>query len=138
MSLNLNKAIIAGRLTADPELKTTQSGINVTTVTVAVNRKTTAGEPQKADFLTVIAWRGAADFICKYFSKGSAICVTGNIQTRNWEDKNGGKHTAVEIVADGVDFVESKATANNAQTSLTASENKANFEEISSDDDLPF
>ena len=139
MSLNLNKTIIAGRLTADPELKTTPNGISVTSITVAVNRKTAAGAPQKADFFNVIAWRTTAEFICKYFKKGASIFAVGHMEQRAYETKQNQKVTVWELMVDEVDFVESKAAnAATEQTPSVVSENAANFEEISSDDDLPF
>ncbi len=94
-NLNLNKVILGGRLTADPELKQTASGTPVTAFSVAVSRKYAAkaenGTPTQptADFINCVAWRNTAEFISKYFQKGSMIAVTGSIQTRNYEDKNG-------------------------------------------------
>ena len=104
--MNLNKAIIAGRLTADPELKTTPSGLSVTSFTVAVNRR--FGKEKQTDFINCVAWRSTAEFITKYFSKGNSICVCGSIQTRNYTDKNGNKRTAVEVVAEEATFCEGK------------------------------
>ena len=97
----LNCAVIMGRLVADPELRTTPNGISVTSFCVAVDRSfVKAGEERKADFINVVAWRQTADFVTRYFHKGSMIAVQGSIQTRSYEDKNGNKRTAVEIVAD--------------------------------------
>ena len=109
-NFNLNKVIIGGRLTDTPVLKTTPSGIPVTTFTVAVNRRFggKSGEESRADFFTVTAWRATAEFICKYFRKASSICVVGSIQTRTWTDNNGQKHYATEIVADEAHFVDAK------------------------------
>lgn len=101
----LNSVIIMGRLTATPELKTTSSGLPVTSFTVAVDRRfQKQGEEKQTDFLNVVAWRQTADFVCKYFNKGSMIAVQGELQTRNYEDKNGNKRVATEIVADNVSF----------------------------------
>ena len=101
----LNCAVIMGRLVADPELRTTPNGISVTSFCVAVDRSfVKAGEERKADFINVVAWRQTADFVTRYFHKGSMIAVQGSIQTRSYEDKNGNKRTAVEIVADNVSF----------------------------------
>ena len=102
--------ILGGRLTADPELKTTPSGIPVTTFTVAVNRRFGGknGEESQADFFNVTAWRQTAEFITKFFRKASSICVVGSIQTRTWMDQNGQKRFATEIVADEVYFVDAK------------------------------
>lgn len=106
----LNCAVIMGRLVADPELRTTPNGISVTSFCVAVDRSfVKAGEERKADFINVVAWRQTADFITRYFHKGSMIAVQGSIQTRSYEDKNGNKRTAVEIVADNVSFCGSKS-----------------------------
>jgi single-strand DNA-binding protein len=110
----LNTAIIMGRLTADPELRTTQSGISVTSFTVAVDRAYKSGDERQTDFINVVAWRGTADFVSRYFSKGQMIAVQGSIQTRSYEDKNGNKRTAVEIVADNVSFCGSKNEGGNA------------------------
>lgn len=106
----LNCAIIMGRLTADPELRTTASGLSVTSFSVAVDRRfQRQGEDKQTDFINVVAWRQTAEFVSRYFHKGSMIAVQGSIQTRNYEDKNGNKRTAVEIVADNVSFCGSKA-----------------------------
>ena len=101
----LNCAIIMGRLTADPELRTTGNGTSVTSFSVAVDRSfVRAGEQRQTDFINVVAWRQTAEFVTRYFHKGSMIAVQGSIQTRNYEDKNGNKRTAVEIVANNVSF----------------------------------
>lgn len=109
-NFNFNHIILGGRLTADPELKTTPSGIAVTTFTVAVNRRFggKSGEKSQADFFNVTAWRQTAEFITKFFRKASSICVVGSIQTRTWTDQNGQKRYATEIVADEVYFVDAK------------------------------
>lgn len=108
-NLNYNKVIIGGRLTSKPELKTTQSGLSVTTFTVAVNRKTKSGEQPQADFFNVTAWRQTAETVTKYFDKGSSILVTGSLQTRSYTDKENQKRNVTEIVADEVHFVDSRA-----------------------------
>ena len=102
----LNTVVIMGRLTADPELKTTQIGVSVCSFTLAVDRY--SKEERKTDWVDVVAWRQTAEFICKYFTKGSMIAVTGSIQTRNWEDKQGNKRKAVEVVAREVSFCGTK------------------------------
>lgn len=141
----INCAVIMGRLTADPELRTTSSGISVTSFTVAVDRSyVRAGEERQADFINVTAWRQTADFVTRYFRKGSMIAVQGSIQTRSYEDKNGNKRVAVEIVADNVSFCGSRNSDNNAQNRFEApvqnapsyqSENTDAFSQISSSDD---
>lgn len=108
-SFNFNKVILGGRIARDPELKTTQSGLSVTQFSIAVNRKSTKDQqaPQ-ADFFNVTAWRNTAEFITKFFRKGSSICITGSLQTRSYTDKNGAKREVTEVVADEAYFVDSK------------------------------
>lgn len=114
-----NKAILIGRLTAEPESKTTASGTTVINFTVATDRsyKSEDGE-RKADFLNCTAWRQQAEFICKYFRKGDPIGIEGSIQTRNYEDKDGNKRTAVEIQTDNVFFVGGKGKGAAAPTDI--------------------
>ena len=108
-SFNFNKVILGGRIARDPELKTTQSGLSVTQFSIAVNRKSTKEQqaPQ-ADFINVTAWRNTAEFITKFFRKGSSICIVGSIQTRSFTDKTGSKREVAEVVADEAYFVDSK------------------------------
>ncbi len=135
-NFNLNKVILGGRVTADIELKQTQSGVSTTTFTIAVNRKGAKEGEQQADFITVKAWRNTAEFISRYFKKGNSICVVGAIQTRNWTDQQGVKHYATEVLADEAYFVDGKGEG---QATPTLEPVKApNFEEIQDDDDLPF
>lgn len=150
----LNKAILMGRLTTDPEHKQTASGVSVVSFSIAVDRNfSNADGSRQTDFINIVAWRSTADFICKYFSKGRMIVVEGAIQTRNYEDKNGNKRTAFEVVADQVYFGDSKSSgtaqaANPFPTpSRTVSEpsvgtgfSVGEFEDIGDDDDsgLPF
>ena len=96
----INTAVIMGRLCAEPELKVTGNGVQITSFTVAVDRH---GKGQ-ADFIDVVAWRQTAEFICKYFRKGSMIAIQAHIQTRMYEDKKGNKRKAVELIADNVSF----------------------------------
>ncbi len=109
----LNVAVIMGRLTAAPELRTTPNGVSVTSFSVAVERaySSRSGGERQTDFINVVAWRGTAEFICKYFQKGQMIAIDGSIQTRNYEDKQGNKRTAVEIVANNANFCGSKREA---------------------------
>lgn len=105
----LNTVAIMGRLTADPELKTTQGGVSVTSFTLAVDRNYVPhGQDRQADFINVVAWRSSAEFVCKHFTKGQMMAVSGQIQTRNYEDKQGNKRTAFEIVAKEISFCGSK------------------------------
>lgn len=108
-AFNFNKTIIGGRLTADPELKTTPSGISVTTFTVAVNRKPGKDGESKADFFTCVAWRQTAEFITRFFRKASSICIVGSLQNRSWEAQDGSKRTVTEIQVDDAYFVDSKS-----------------------------
>ena len=107
-----NLVVLTGRLTADPELKTTPNGISVCTFGIAVDRAYKKGEEKQTDFLNVVCWRSTAEFVSKYFSKGNLIGIEGSIQTRKFTDKNGNNRTAFEIVANNVHFVESKKTSN--------------------------
>ena len=153
-ALNLNKVVLAGRITADPELKQTPSGVSVLRFTLAVNRRFTKNNEQgeqQTDFITMVAWRQTAEFISKYFRKGSAICVTGSIQTRSWQDNQGQKRYATDVIVDEAMFVDSRSEGGNAQgnsyipeaynaaPSYSSNAGAApNFEELNTDDDLPF
>lgn len=138
-----NLVVLTGRLTADPELKYTPNNIPVTSFSIAVSRRYKAGEETQADFINIVAWQKTAEFVTKYFSKGSMIGIEGSIQTRRYTDKEGKNRTVFEVVANNVQFVESKreggAAVNEAPASFSnASPNE--FVEIDngSDDDLPF
>lgn len=139
-----NLVVLTGRLTADPELKTTQSGISVTSFSVAVNRPYRTGEEQQTDFINVVAWRKTAEFIAKYFKKGNMIGVEGSIQTRKYTDKNGNNRTAFEVVVNNAQFVESKrdsaASQGGEQPASFSNAGADDFSDLSdvSDDDLPF
>ena len=106
----LNKAIIMGRLVADPELRHTPNNVSVVSFTIACNRNfASKGAERQTDFIDIVAWRQTAEFVSRYFHKGSMIAVEGMIQTRTYEDKYGNKRKAVEVVADHVHFAESKS-----------------------------
>lgn len=106
----LNIVAIVGRLTADPELRTTTSGVSTCSFTVAVDRNfVRQGEERKADFISVVAWRQTAEFVCKYFKKGSWIAVDGSLQTRTYDDKNGTKHYVTEVSAANISFAGNKS-----------------------------
>lgn len=149
-NLNLNKVVLCGRLTADPELKQTQNGIAVVSFTLAVNRRFTRGADgqnnSQADFISCVAWRQTAEFISRYFKKGSSLCVTGSIQTRTWNDNTGAKRYATEVVVDEAMFVDSRSDNASASyvpdaygsPSFSSGAETPNFEEIKTDDDLPF
>ena len=105
----LNVVALMGRLVADPELRHTPSGVATCTFRIAVDRNfVRQGEERKADFIDIVAWRQSAEFVCRYFRKGNLIAVNGSLQTRNYEDKNGNRRTAYEVVADNIHFAESK------------------------------
>ena len=125
-NFNLNKVILGGRLTANPELRQTPSGVMVLTFGIAVNRNYRSrnedgsmGQPQ-ADFINCVAWRERAEFISKYFHKGSSICVIGSIQTRTYNDQQGNKRYATDVVVDDTYFVDSKSENLGSQPSAQA------------------
>ncbi len=142
-----NRVIMIGNLVADPELKTTPSGVSVIRFSIAVNRRfTRSGEQAQTDFFNVVAWRQTAEFVSRFFTKGKPILVSGQLQNSNWTDNNGVKHYSVEIVADEVSFVERKSeggspmqsmSQNNVPTYGTPSADSG-FEDLSADDELPF
>ena len=121
-----NKVIMIGRLVADPELRTTQNGVNVASFRVAVNRPR---DKEKSDFFNVVAWRQNAEFITRYFSKGKLIGIEGSLQTRDYTDKEGNRRTAFEIQAERAFFTESKGGTPSGSNEFTA---------VDIDDDLPF
>lgn len=130
----LNIVAIMGRLVADPELRTTAGGVNMARFRIACDRSfARQGEQRQTDFLDVVAWRNTADFVCKYFSKGSLIALQGRLQTRQYQDKNGNNRTAVEIVAEQVSF-----TGEKAQSAPAAPDPDDDFREVDDDGDLPF
>ena len=148
-NFNFNKVILGGRLTADPELKTTTNGTAVTSFSIAINRYAKAGEQPQADFINCVAWRQQAEFISRYFRKGSCICVVGSLQVRSWTDQQGQKRYTTGVVVSEANFVDSKGegpavgggsyTPDTYQTPSFASDAGApKFEEMSNDDDLPF
>lgn len=141
----MNSCVLTGRLVADPELRTTPSGLSVCRFRIAVDRPfQKSGEDRKADFIDVVAWRSNADFVTKYFRKGSMIAVQGSLQTNNYEDKNGNKRTSYEIVADRTEFCGSKAesgtgsSSGNAAPAAYSNSTADDFSSVVDDDDLPF
>lgn len=146
----INNVVLMGRLTAVPELKTTQSGISTVRFSVAVERRyNKQGEERQTDFIDCVAWRQTAEFVSKYFNKGSMIAVVGSIQTRNYEDKNGNKRKAVEVQVDNVSFCGSKSETGTGGGNpnldvlkdkveqFNAPQNDSSYTDIP-DDDLPF
>lgn len=152
----MNNVILIGRLVADPELRTTQSGLEVTTFRVAVDRPYSKDAEKKADFIDVVAWRKTAAFVCQYFSKGKPIVINGSLQTRSYEAKDGSKRFVTEVLAENVEFAPSSKNNGNtgaqtySQSSYTAptaaapspegfvESNTDKPLEINLDDDLPF
>ncbi len=156
----LNVVAIMGRLVADPELRTTQQGTNVCTFRIACERSyTPKGQQRQADFVDIVAWGKTAEFICKFFKKGSMIAIDGSIQTRHYQGKDGSNRTAVEVVANNISFAGAKAADKPAardfdrQTQNYTHEAKSaqsapqpdytqgsmdNFAVINDNDDLPF
>ena len=152
---DLNKVILMGHMTADPELKQTTSGTSVCSFSIAVNRRFAKADQgqQNVDFINIVTWRQSAEFVCRYFKKGNPILVCGQLQTRTWTDNQGQKRYATEVVADEVSFGAPAASqGGNAETrsqgqSYTPqaygapafnSAESANFEEIPGDESLPF
>ena len=113
----INRVILMGRLVADPELKTTNTGISVTSFRIAVDRSyVKQGEQRQADFFEIVAWRGTAEFVCRNFAKGSLIAIDGVLQSRQYQTKDGQNRTAIEVVADNVSFTGERRDNNNSQT----------------------
>lgn len=155
----LNVVAIMGRLVADPELRTTQQGTNVCTFRIACERSyTQKGQQRQADFVDIVAWGKTAEFICKFFQKGSMIAVDGSLQTRHYQGKDGSNRTAVEVVASNISFAGAKAadkpaaasydqqTKNHVQQAKAAqnapqpayTQGMDDFAVINDTDDLPF
>lgn len=150
---DLNKVILMGHMTADPELKQTTSGLSVCSFSIGVNRRYSTKQDQNqqsVDFINIVAWRQQAEFVSRYFKKGSSIIVCGSIQTRKWTDNNGQTRYATEVVADEVSFGAPAAAGAGERPSAQSytpaaygnpaynSADSANFEEIPGDDSLPF
>ena len=139
-NLNLNKVILGGRLTADVELKQSTSGLSVCSFNLAVGRKVGKDKEQQTDFISCVAWRNTAEFISKYFKKGSSICIVGSIQTRTWTDQNNQKRYATEVIVDEAMFVDSKSDGGQAPSGgyIPDAYTAPNIEELNEGDDLPF
>ena len=150
---DLNKVILMGHMTADPELKQTTSGISVCSFSIGVNRRFSRAEQgqQSVDFINIVSWRQQAEFVSRYFKKGSCIVVCGSLQTRNWTDNQGQKRYVTEVVADEVSFGAPASAQGNEQRPQGQaytpaaygapsfdSTPSANFEEIPGDESLPF
>lgn len=141
VNFNYNDVRLGGRLTADVELKQTPSGVSVCAFSLAVNRKYAGADGKReVDFIDCVAWRKTAEFIAKHFRKGSPIFVVGEIQTRSWNDAQGNKRYATEVIVNEAYFIESKADneASGADSYNPYSDDKQQFEEIPTDEHLPF
>ena len=148
-NINYNRVTLGGRLTSTPEIKSTQSGTNVTSFSIAVNRRGAKDGEQTADFINCVAWRERAELICKYFVKGSSILIDGELQTRKWKDNQGNDRTTTEVIVSQVHFVDSKSESPTATTYAGNSVSSATpsyapvakppqFEDYGNDSDLPF
>ncbi len=143
----MNKVVLMGRLTRDPELRTTPSGVSTCSFTVAVDRRYKSADGQtQADFISCVAWRQTADFVSKYFSKGRRILLEGSIQTRTWDDQEGKKRYVTEVVVENVEFCDSNRgdgtsdyTGNTGGSSKVSSSSDSGYFAIDDDDSgVPF
>lgn len=131
----MNKAILMGRLTANPELKQTPTGVSVTQFTIAVDRRYQSEGQRKADFINIVAWRSTAEFVCRYFTKGKMIALVGEIQTRDYTANDGTKRYVTEVIADEVHFAGDKQKTQDEGPRPNA---EPTYEELADDSDLPF
>ena len=134
----LNHITIMGRLTRDPELRRTGSGVAVASFTLAVDRDFGSNGEKETDFIDCVAWRGTGEFVSKHFAKGRMAAVSGRLQLRDWTDKDGNKRRSAEVVADNVYFADSKNAAGNESSHPTAAPAADSFESDIDDDELPF
>ena len=138
----LNSVCLMGRLTADPELKSTQSGVSVCSFRIAVDRTyQPKGQEKQTDFINIVTWRGTAEFVSRYFRKGQLVAVQGSIQTSQYTDRDGNKRTTFDVVADNVFFAEKKAESGETKQGAGYDHSpdiQGDFEEIISPDELPF
>ena len=133
----INNVVLTGRLSRDPEIKQTQSGVSVCNFCIAVDRQYKSGEEKICDFINCVAWRGTADFVSKWFHKGDGIGVTGSIQTRKWVTDGGENRYATEVLCQQVSFLEGKKNA--VEATQTHMEGNQNFSEVTEEDEsLPF
>lgn len=133
----INNVVLTGRLSRDPEIKHTQSGVSVCNFCIAVDRQYKSGEEKICDFINCVAWRGTADFVSKWFHKGEGIGVTGSIQTRKWVTDGGENRYATEVLCQQVSFLEGKKNA--AEATQTPMDGNQNFSEVTEEDEsLPF
>lgn len=133
----MNRVILLGRLARDPELRQTANNVAVASFAVAVNRPYQKDKERQADFIECVAWRGTGEFVARYFAKGDPIALEGRLQVRSYDDKQGGKRKAYEVVCENVEFTgsrERRQTDGPQEQTYDASD----FEEVDSDGDLPF
>lgn len=144
-NFNLNKVILGGRVCSDIELRSTPAGISVVSFSIAVNKQSKGDD--RADFIDVTAWRNLAEFVSHYFTKGSSICVVGELQSRTWVDKDNVKRHGISVIANEIHFVDSKGERSGMSGNSTyapeahggtVSGNAPRFEDVTSDEDLPF
>lgn len=132
----MNNIVLAGRLTKAPELKTTNSGVDVLPFTIAVNRAyAKSNDEVTADFIPCIAWRKTATFISKYFNKGDGIVIKGRLETRKWVDNNGNNRVSYEVIVENTEFPQGKSKNNTTATNIPT---PSMVEDLPVDDDLPF
>ncbi len=134
----MNKAILMGRLTRDPEVRQTTSGISVTRFTIAVNRRFAKEGAQEADFINCVAWRETGERIARYFHKGSMIAVVGSIQTRSWDGQDGKRQYSTEVVVDEWDFTGSKSETGTTSASVPYQAPQAPASAPKAEDAVPF
>lgn len=137
--MSLNHIDLMGRMVRDPEVKTTQSGVSVCNFTIAVDRDYKNGDERVADFVDCVAWRGTAEFVQKYFSKGRMAVVSGSLQSRKWEDKDGNKRTSWEVQVQNVYFGDSKRDGDNQSSAPVSNDmGQSQYTELPDDGELPF
>lgn len=134
----MNRVILMGRLTADPELRTTPQGTSVSRFTIAVDRRFAKEGQQQADFITCVAWRQTAEFICQYFVKGRMIAVEGQLQSRSWDGEDGKRQYATEVIVDNAFFTGEKTTEVSANNAPIADTQWADLGTIDDESDLPY
>ena len=134
----MNRVILLGRLARDPELRQTVNNVAVASFAVAVNRSYQKEKEQLADFIECVAWRGPAEFVARYFAKGDPIALEGRLQVRSYEDKQGNKRRAYEVICENVEFTGSRERRQTDDAPQEQTYDASDFEEVDSDGDLPF
>lgn len=136
----MNNVSLIGRLTADPELKNSQNGTSYVRFSIAVDRQYSKDKEKQTDFINIVAWKGTAEFVCKYFTRGQRIGITGRIQTGSYTDQNGNKRSSFDVVANDVEFVERKQSTyiGNNDVPDQNDSNTNSLVQALNDEDLPF